>query len=825
MAIELLDHVDLIRLDVGRRLNQDRRAEFGQFFTPAPIARFMAGLSELRGEEIRLLDSGAGIGSLSAAWIADVCGRELRPKAIHLTAYEIDPELVQQLHQTVKGCKAACDAAQIDFTAEVVDGDFILAATDQLLAERPLLDGIPQRFNCAILNPPYRKLTSQSTTRRRLSSLGIETSNLYAAFLWLTFKLLHDGGELIAITPRSFCNGPYFRPFREALLKKMTIRRIHVFESRKSAFQDASVLQENIIFRAVKNRETVPAVISSSAGPDDPDICFREVSQARLVDGADSIIHIVPDELGTRFAEQVRNLSSSLVDLGIQVSTGRVVDFRAKEAIVREANGTTVPLIYPVHFERGYIEWPKQSKKPNYLKLDKTTKSLLVPPGHYVLVKRFSAKEERRRVTAAVCDPSRLPEADYGFENHLNYYHRDGEGLQVHLSKGLAAYLNSTLVDSYFRQFSGHTQVNASDLRSLHYPDVVTLERIGRRIGESFPDQEGIDELIREEIGMTDDDPVQVKLRITAAQEILKALGMPKAQQNERSALTLLSLADLRPDTPWSKASAPHCGISQMMDWFAEHYGRRYAENTRESVRRQTIHQMLEAGIIVINPDDPERPTNSGKTVYQIEVGALELLRSYDTKKWKKNLGTWLASIETLKVRYAKERDMKRIPLKLATGDEIALSPGGQNILVKHIMEEFCPRFTPAGKPIYVGDTATKWAYFNERALKALGVTIDSHGKMPDVVIYYTKKKWLVLIEAVTSHGPVDGKRRDELKRLFQNSKAGLVFVTAFLDRAAMVKYLGDISWETEVWIADAPSHMIHFNGERFLGPYDGKFS
>jgi hypothetical protein len=177
--------------------------------------------------------------------------------------------------------------------------------------------------------------------------------------------------------------------------------------------------------------------------------------------------------------------------------------------------------------------------------------------------------------------------------------------------------------------------------------------------------------------------------------------------------------------------------------------------------------------------------------------------------------------VETLKVRYARERKMARIPLTLATGEKIDLSPGGQNVLIKEIIEEFCPRFTPGGKPIYVGDTDTKWAYFDEIALAELGVTVDVHGKMPDVVVYHVEEEWLVLIEAVTNHGPVDGKRRDELKRLFADSRAGLVFVTAFLDHTAMVRYLGDISWETEVWVADAPSHMIHFNGERFLGPYE----
>ncbi len=673
------------------------------------------------------------------------------------------------------------------------------------------------------MNPPYHKLSSESDTRRALRSVGIETSNLYTAFLWLVFRLLDENGEMIAITPRSFCNGPYFRPFREAFLREMTLRRVHVFESRNSAFKDADVLQENVIFRAVKGEPIGKAVVSSSANPEDPDICLREVLPDELVSPRDPdlVIHVVPDNIGTRFAGRVQGLAATLDDLGIQVSTGRVVDFRAKEALAFESNWKTVPLLYPVHFENGYIVWPKPGKKPNYLAVSPNTESLLVPAGTYVLVKRFSAKEEKRRVAAAICDPSRLPGDDYGFENHLNYFHRRGNGLPIVFAKGLAAYLNSTLVDAYFRQFSGHTQVNAADLRSLKYPDLATLNRVGGRIGELFPRQDELDTLIREELSMADDDPVKAKQRIEETQVILTALGLPKAQQNERSALTLLALLDLPPNAAWPKASAPLRGITPIMDWFAEHYGKRYAPNTRETVRRQTVHQLMEAGIVIANPDQLTRPINSGKTVYQVEKGALELLRTYGTKAWDKNLRTWLSSVETLKARYARERNMARIPLTLITGETIDLSPGGQNVLIKEIIDEFCPRFTAGGKPVYIGDTDTKWAYFDESTLAQLGVRVDLHGKMPDVVIYHVEKNWLVLIEAVTSHGPVDGKRRDELKRLFKDCTAGLVLVTAFLDRSAMVKYLSDISWETEVWVADAPSHMIHFNGERFLGPYD----
>ncbi|MCJ7533465.1 MAG: hypothetical protein MUO64_20880 [Anaerolineales bacterium] len=308
--------------------------------------------------------------------------------------------------------------------------------------------------------------------------------------------------------------------------------------------------------------------------------------------------------------------------------------------------------------------------------------------------------------------------------------------------------------------------------------------------------------------------------KIREALTILNDLGFPRQQQNERSALTLLSLLEIKPDTDWEKASDPLMGITPMMDFFHKHYGKRYAPNTRETVRRQTVHQFLQAALIVANPDKPSRPTNSPKAVYQIDPSALKLLRDFGKPVWEEYLQKYLRTVKTLKRLYARERDMRRLPVKLANGQEIRLSPGGQNVLVKKIIDDFCPLFTPGGHVIYVGDTQAKWAYFDTDALAVLGVEIEEHGKMPDVVMHHVEKNWLVLIEAVTSHGPVNPKRRQELKELFSKSIAGLVFVTAFIDRRAMLKYLSDISWETEVWIAESPTHLIHFNGERFLGPY-----
>ncbi|EEW9577643.1 restriction endonuclease [Escherichia coli] len=307
---------------------------------------------------------------------------------------------------------------------------------------------------------------------------------------------------------------------------------------------------------------------------------------------------------------------------------------------------------------------------------------------------------------------------------------------------------------------------------------------------------------------------------IEAAQQIIASLGLPRAQQNERSALCLLALLNLTPGKAWADAENPLVGITPIMNWVREHYGKVYAPNTRETFRRQSMHQFCAAGVALYNPDKPDRPVNSPKAVYQIEPAALSMLRTFGSPAWHDSLATYLAERETLVTRYAKEREQNRIPVEIAAGQKITLSPGEHSELIRAIIEDFAPRFAPGSVLVYAGDTGEKWGYFDAPLLAGLGVDVDSHGKMPDVVLHFTAKNWLLLVESVTSHGPVDGKRHAELARLFAGSTAGLVYVTAFPNRSIMGRYLGEIAWETEVWVADAPSHLIHFNGVRFLGPY-----
>lgn len=307
---------------------------------------------------------------------------------------------------------------------------------------------------------------------------------------------------------------------------------------------------------------------------------------------------------------------------------------------------------------------------------------------------------------------------------------------------------------------------------------------------------------------------------IEEAYQILVLLNVPKEIRNERSCLCLLALLDLTPGKTWGQAQNPLIGITPIMDWAREHYGKNYAPNTRETIRRYSIHYFVQAGIALSNPDDPARPVNSPNFVYQIAPELLKLFRCYGGTDWDDMLKSFLIENKTLAAKYARERKQKLIPVKISPDEEITISSGKHSELIRLVIDDFAPRFVPGSEAVYIGDTGEKWGYFNKTLLSDLGVKVDSHGKMPDVVLYFSKNNWLLLIECATSHGPVSGKRQVELAELFKDSTAGLVYVTAFPNHSTMRRYINEIAWETEVWLSDNPSHMIHFNGERFLGPY-----
>lgn len=465
-------------------LPRSRRAALGQFFTPAAIARFMADLFSPPGSQVRLLDAGAGKGALTAAFVERWRGTA----AIQVDAYEVDDRIVPALAANLSGLMGE------GVEATSCESDFLEAAATMIRLERG------PRYTRAILNPPCRKISTTSLERRLAGVVGLETVNLYSAFVGLALELMQPDGEIVAIIPRSFCNGPYYRPFREWLFARAALRRVHLFGSRRDAFSGDDVLQENVIVHLVRGAAQGNVEVSTSTGASLTDLIVRSTPFAQIVEPGDPDLVInIPtgDEAGER------NLfAMTLADLGLDVATGPVVAFRLLDHLRARPEDGTVPLLYPQHLKDSRVVWPIEGKKPNAITRSNVTEKWLVPSGWYVIVKCFSSKEERRRVVATLCNPSALPGSALGIENKLNFLHEGKRPLPEMIARGLAVYLNTTDVDRAFRLFSGHTQVNAADLRRMKFPTRAQLDAIGRAARRSPPEnQAGTDACVATSIG------------------------------------------------------------------------------------------------------------------------------------------------------------------------------------------------------------------------------------------------------------------------------------------------------------------------------------
>lgn len=471
MSTQFLDHADRLRREVGPTLARKRKSALGQFMTPATVARFMAALfPPITLQTCRLLDAGAGVGALTCAFLDRwASGNGLSFENAEIEAYEIDTTLRAHLTTTLESY-----VERLPVRLRVFSEDFIHAAALQTLG--------PQRFTHAILNPPYKKINSLSAHRLILRQTGIETVNLYSAFVALALTLMKPGGQLVAIVPRSFCNGPYYRPFREFVLQRAALHHMHLFASRTKAFKDDDVLQENVILRLERGGIQGCVTVSNSTDDSFSDLATHEQPFSRIVfpDDPEKFIH-VPTSPGFDAIELAQGVRSTLPELKIGISTGPVVDFRLLDHIQQQPEEGTVPLLYPGHFSGHTTQWPKEGiKRGNAIRLNSETKKWLYPNGFYTVVRRFSSKEEPRRIVASVVRPDTFPGAALlGFENHLNVFHEDKHGLPEALAYGLAAFLNTTAVDDNFRRFNGHTQVNATDLRLMKYPDRQTLIALG----------------------------------------------------------------------------------------------------------------------------------------------------------------------------------------------------------------------------------------------------------------------------------------------------------------------------------------------------------
>lgn len=494
----LKNRVDASRIRITKKLSPEKKKCFGQFMTPMSVASLVVSSFKPTKQSLRVLDPGAGVGSLTTALLAHLCSKNPRPKKIDVTAFEIDPELSIDLAKNLQDCQKVCSSVGVTLVFTIINANFLSVCSGYDMKDDSFNPNVAC-FDIVVMNPPYAKINSNSVDRLSLRKCGIETSNLYTGFMLLGARLLKRGGEFISITPRSFCNGPYFLPFRLAFLGLMSLKRIHIFESRQEAFAEDEVLQENIIVHARRERATGDTIVISSSKTSSGLISSKLVSRINVVIPGDAqkFIHIPSSEDDEQVRLNKSRFSHSLQDIGLTVSTGRVVDFRAKAELRKMPTKGAVPLIYPVHIVDSGIKWPLPDiRKPNALMHTAETESLLLPIGIYVIVKRFTAKEEKRRLVAAVLQPEDLPTDLVAIENHLNYFHIKGRGIGKLMAYGLALYLNSYLLDRFFRQFAGHTQVNATDLRMLGYPSVQQLEHLGKLFSKLSRTPEEIDQLL-----------------------------------------------------------------------------------------------------------------------------------------------------------------------------------------------------------------------------------------------------------------------------------------------------------------------------------------
>jgi adenine-specific DNA-methyltransferase len=490
----LRSEIEEARLRHSKKTDAKKKSQFGQFLTPSSTADFMAGLFPPSKGKCLLLDAGAGVGSLSVAFLDRWRGGGFAFDRVDLDAFEID----RSLHPALS--KMLSKYADESFRVNVHGDDFIFAASDSLRGG--LFATKLPRYTHAILNPPYKKIASSSSHRLALRQIGLETVNLYSAFLALAVAQAAPGGQIVAIVPRSFCNGPYYRPFREFILKRASIHQMHLFDSRSQAFKDDAVLQENVIIHLEREGRQGSVKITTSTDDTflDLKVAQHPFDQIVLPRDPELFIHIPTAPFG-RELHFSASAGFTLADLGINVSTGPVVDFRVKSHLRDLPDNSTVPLLYPCHFKGLGTCWPVEGvKKPNAIERNAQTEKWLYPNDWYCVVRRFSSKEERRRIVASVVTPELFGDAAMlGFENHLNIIHRNKRGLSSQIAYGLAIFLNSSVVDQWFRRFNGHTQVNANDLKRMRFPALGTLKDLGQwAMGHNSPTQSMVDEKLKE---------------------------------------------------------------------------------------------------------------------------------------------------------------------------------------------------------------------------------------------------------------------------------------------------------------------------------------
>ncbi len=476
-----------------------KQKSLGQFFTPQKISRFMAGKINPK-EKIRILDPCAGTGILACAACEQAMAE--KPKAeIELVLYEIDERLSKYLEASMAHLSAWMKKKGADFKFQIINKDFVLEASGKLAKETHECLEPEFQFDAIIANPPYFKVPKSHEYAKALSWAVCGQPNVYAFFMLLSASLLKKEGELVFITPRSFASGPYFRLFRQVFFSMASPDFIHVFGSRGDAFERYGILQENVIMRARKGSAGGKVKISFSNGVESLEDCkCISVPLESILDKGEKqcALGMPATEQELEIIRLVRSWRNRLMHYGVNISTGPVVPFRAASYLVKEANSNCVPLIWMQNVKPMKVSYPLKNHKKEAISRGEETERLLLPSKNYVLMRRFSAKEEKQRIVAAAFLPSDIPSSFVALENHLNYLDRKGGELTLEETLGFSAFYNCSLIDTYFRAFNGNTQVSATEIKNMPMPDKKVIAKIGRQILAGRSKKAGFDDWVRE---------------------------------------------------------------------------------------------------------------------------------------------------------------------------------------------------------------------------------------------------------------------------------------------------------------------------------------
>ncbi len=489
--IQPVNYADQLGEEYSKLVTDSHKKDLGQYFTPAAIASFIGSFIVTNKTVIKILDPGCGVGILSCAVIENIVHTNPKLKEIHLVAFETDLALLPYADKNFANLTNWLRNKEIGLSCLLCKNDFIIH-NSQVFSSNGETD---ERYDVIVANPPYFKLAKKDPRVVAAKSIVYGQPNIYSIFMVLAARLLREDGQLVFITPRSFCSGSYFRVFREYFFSLIDLKAIHLFQSRRQAFKRDQVLQENVIIYATHRDSTLRArsdvEISTSQGIED--IAIRQTKMYSLhnlinLKSYQKILHLPINDLDNQVMAAFKKWDGSLNKYGIEVSTGPVVDFRSKKFIRARENEETVPLFYLHNVDPMTINWPlttgvKGKKKPQYIISSNESKSRLVANKNYVLLRRFSTKDDHKRLIAApfVCR-SYVHYDNLGFENHLNYIYKKHGHFSLEEIYGLAGLLNSQLFDLYFRTFNGNTNVSATELRDFPLPRLDKIRQLGRLI-------------------------------------------------------------------------------------------------------------------------------------------------------------------------------------------------------------------------------------------------------------------------------------------------------------------------------------------------------